>query len=385
MQARHLFAILCCLLAANALYGQKTQQKPVNIGGAFLLVNPDAKSSGTGDAVTGLEPDANAIFANAAKLPFAGEWGVSASYSPLMWDLNDHKTNTAYVSAFKTWNGRESAGMSVKYFNYGELTFRDDNGMALHNYTPREFAIDAAYARKLSDKFALSVTLRYIRSELGNGTYNGQVQKPASAVAGDVGIYYQGYADNLDYGNRYCWGISFTNLGSKLKYSDDATRKSFLPMNLRIGGGYSFVHTEDHQFTVAADVNKLLVPTPPVYKTDGLGNPTDEIEKGKDPDRGIVSAIFNSFADAPGGFNEELREFSVAPGIEYTYRHKFFVRAGYFYEHPHKGYRQHFTMGAGVNFSGISIDVAYLSPTGSSLLQRKSMVFTIMYTPFRYL
>jgi hypothetical protein len=382
MQLRQLFTILCCVLGAFSSRAQKTQQQPVNIGGAFLLVNPDAKSSGAGDAITGLEPDANALFGNAAKIPFAGEWGVSASYSPWMWDLNDHQTNTAYVSAFKTWNGQEGAGMSVKYFNYGEVTFRDDNGMALQNYTPREFAIDAAYARKLSDKFALSVALRYIRSELGSGTYNGQVQKPASAVAGDIGLYYQGYADNLDYGNRYCWGISFTNLGSKLKYTDDASRRSFLPMNLRIGGGYSFVHTDDHQFTLAVDVNKLLVPTSPVYKTDGGGNPTDEIEKGKDPDRGIVSAIFNSFSDAPGGFNEELREFSIASGMEYTYRHQFFVRAGYFYEHPHKGNRQHFTMGAGVNLSGISIDVAYLAPTGNSLIQRKSMVFTIMYAPF---
>lgn len=383
MKQLKMLLVLCCMLVVHPLFAQKSQQQPLNIGGAFLLVNPDARSSGMGDAVTGIEPDANAMFGNAAKLPFAGSWGVSASYSPWMWDLNDHKTHMAYISGFKTFAEQQSVGVSVKYFNYGDVTFRDENGMELQQYRPREFAIDAAYARKLGSKYSLAVTLRYIRSELGSGTYNGQLQKPASAVAGDVGLYYQNYADNLDYGNRYAWGISFTNLGSRLKYTDDNNRKSFLPMNLRIGGGYSFVHTEDHQFTVAADVNKLLVPTPPVYKTDGLGNPTGEIEKGKDPDRGIVSAIFNSFADAPGGFNEELREFSIASGIEYTYRHKFFVRAGYFYEHPHKGYRQHFTMGAGVNFSGISIDMAYLSPTGSSLMQRKSMVFTIMYTPFR--
>src|SRR5688572_27641653 len=112
MKLRHLFAIWGCVLAVHSARAQKTQQQPVNIGGSFLLVNPDAKSSGAGDAITGLAPDANTLFANAAKIPFAGEWGVSASYSPLMWDLNDHKTNTAYVSAFKNWNGREGAGIS---------------------------------------------------------------------------------------------------------------------------------------------------------------------------------------------------------------------------------------------------------------------------------
>ncbi|MGX5821037.1 type IX secretion system outer membrane channel protein PorV, partial [Chitinophaga lutea] len=283
MLSRYIVLAAACLLASHGLKAQKTQH-PVNIGGSFLLVNPDARTSAMGDAVTGIEPDANAIFANAAKLPFAGEWGVSASYSPWMWDLNDHKTNMAYVSGFKTWDGNQSVGASVKYFNYGEVTFRDDNGMPLQQYTPKEFAIDAAYARKLGNRLSLAVTLRYIRSELGSGTYNGQQLKPASAVAGDIGVYYQGTADNLDYGNRYCWGISLTNLGSKLKYTNDNDRKSFLPMNLRIGGGYSFVHTQDHQFTLSADVNKLLVPTPPIY--DNNGNIVD----GKDPDRNVVNA-----------------------------------------------------------------------------------------------
>lgn len=378
MKHRILFAVFGCSLAIQPVSAQK-QQQPINIGASFLLVNPDARSTGLGNAVTGIAPDVNALSGNAAKLPFAGDWGVSASYSPWMRDLNDHETNMTYVSAFKTWSGKESAGLSVRYFNYGEVTFRDDNGMELQLYTPKEFSIDAAYARKLSDQFSLSVSLRYIRSELGNGTYNGQMQKPASAVAGDVAIYYQGYADNLDYGNRYSWGLSITNLGSRLQYSDNSERKSFLPMNLRIGGGYSFVHTDYHTFTLAADINKLLVPTPPQYKLDDNNNPTSGIEKGKDPNRGVVNALFSSFTDAPGGFQEELREFSVASGLEYAYQQNFFVRAGYFYEHPHKGNRQHFSAGMGVSFSNIHVDVAYLLPTGTSLRQRKSFALTITY------
>jgi hypothetical protein len=382
MKHKLLLLVLCCIVAIHPLLAQKTQQQPMNIGAAFLLVNPDARSSGMGDAVTGIEPDANALFGNAAKIPFAGSWGVSASYSPWMYDLNESKTHMGYVSAFKTFNDMEGIGFSVKYFNHGEVTFRDDNGMELQQYRPREYAIDGSYARKLSKKLAVAVSLRYIRSELGSGTYNGLEQKPASSFAGDIGLYYQGFTDHIDFGNRYCWGISFTNLGTKLKYTDDNNRKSFLPMNLRIGGGYSFVNTQEHQFTVAVDVNKLLVPTPPIYKLDPGGNPTGEIEKGKDPNRGIVESIFSSFGDAPGGFGEEIREFTIASGLEYAYQRRFFIRTGYFYEHPNKGNRQHFAAGIGVNIQGFRVDMSYQMPTGTSLLQRKSLKFTLLYTPF---
>lgn len=374
--------LLAVLLAVHPSMAQKSQQQPLNIGASFLLVNPDARTSGMGDAVTGVEPDANSMFGNAAKLPFAGPWGVSASYAPWMFDLNDQKTHMAYVSAFKTFDEQQSIGLSVKYFNYGDVTFRDDNGMELQQYRPKEYAIDATYARKLGQKFSLAVALRYIRSEMGSGTYNGQQLQPANAVAGDVGLYYQGVANHIEGGNRYCWGVSFTNLGSRLRYSDDNSKKTFLPMNLRIGGGYTFVHTEDHSFTIAADVNKLLVPTPPVYKLDITGQPTGEIESGKDPNRGVAEAVFSSFGDAPGGFKEELREFSIAGGMEYNYQRKFFVRTGYFYEHPHKGNRQHFTAGIGANVQGFQVDIAYLMPTGTSQIRRRSFNFTLMYSPF---
>ncbi|WP_423737562.1 type IX secretion system outer membrane channel protein PorV [Chitinophaga caseinilytica] len=374
---------LAGLLAACPLMAQKTAQRPVNVGGTFLLVNPDARSSALGGTITGLEPDANAIFGNAAKLPFAGEYGASVSYSPWMWDLSDKKTHMTYLSGFKTWNGQETLGASVKYFNYGDATFRDENGNLLQQYKPREYAIDLAYARKLGSSLALSVTARYIRSELGNGTYNGQLQKPASGLAGDVSLYSQGYADHVEGNNRYAWGVSLTNIGTKLSYTDASDSRAFLPMNIRIGGGYTFVRTEDHKFTLAADINKLLVPTSPTYKSDANGIPTGEIDKGKDPDRSVVESIFTSFSDAPGGFREEMRECSFSGGIEYAYQDIFFARTGYFYEHPDKGSRQQFSTGFGVRVSGFQLDFAYLVPTGPSIRQRKSMHFTLLYTPFR--
>ncbi|MET7000544.1 type IX secretion system outer membrane channel protein PorV [Chitinophaga defluvii] len=370
---------VCGILIVPLLSVAQKTQSPVNVGATFLLINPDARSAGMGDVVTGIEPDPNALFGNAAKLLFAGNWGISANYSPWMRDMNNNKSNLGYLSAYKTWNGSEGVGLSMKFFDHGQITFRDDNGTMMQNYHAVEYAIDGTYARKLGDHLGLALTIRYIRSQLGAGAFNGLQQKPGSAVAGDVGLYYQNSADNLDFGNRYCWGISFTNIGTKLKYTDDTKRQTFLPMNLRIGGGYTFVHTQEHQFALAVDINKLLVPTPPIYKVDAGGQITNEIEKGRNPDRSVAETIFSSFTDAPGGFQEELREFTVASGLEYTYQHQFFARVGYFYEHPNKGYRQHFSAGLGVRVKALELDMAYLMPTDGSQQERRTLRFSLVY------
>lgn len=376
-----LWLSISCL--TGPLMAQKAAPKALNAGATFLMVNPDARSSATGDAMTGLDPDVNSLFGNAAKIVFAGDWGISASYSPWMWEMNtnEQRSNLGYLAAFKSFNhNNEAVGVSMRYFSHGDITFRDDNGTVIQKYRPKEYAIDASYARKLGEHMSLAVTLRYIHSDIGQGSYNGMQQTPSNAVAGDVGLYSQNYAKYDPAGNRYSWGISFSNLGSKLKYTDDGNRSTFLPMNLRIGGGYSFVNTDGHLFTILADVSKLLVPTPPIYKLDGSGVPTDEIEKGKDPNRGVAESILSSFYDAPGGFQEEIKEFTAGAGIEYSYYQQLFIRAGYFYENPVKGYRQHFSAGIGTKIKSVGFDLAYIMPTANSLYQRRTLKFSVVFT-----
>lgn len=379
--------IFACLALPHVVQAQKNSQKILNAGAAFLMVNPDARSTGTGDALTGLDGDANSQFANGAKLVFAGDFGVSASYSPWMWalDNSDQRVNLGHLAAYKAFNNQQEAvGVSMRYYSHGSVTFRDANGTIMQQYRPKEYAIDATYARRLSDKLSIAIGLRYVRSDLGSGSYNSLNQKPASAVAGDVSLYYENHAKYDPMGNRFCWGISFTNLGSKLKYTDDGNRRTFLPMNLRIGGGYTFVNTIDHQFTVLADIQKLLIPSPPVYKVDSSGAITDVIDKGKNPDRGIAEALFTSFYDAPGGFSEEMREITAGGGIEYSYKHQLYIRTGYFYEHPTKGWRQHFSSGVGLQVKGLTVDMAYIIPTGNSLYPRRSLKFTLAYNIGRF-
>ncbi len=90
---------VCGILIVPLLSVAQKTQSPVNVGATFLLINPDARSAGMGDVVTGIEPDPNALFGNAAKLLFAGNWGISANYSPWMRDMNNNKSNLGYLSA----------------------------------------------------------------------------------------------------------------------------------------------------------------------------------------------------------------------------------------------------------------------------------------------
>src|SRR6187551_3444000 len=49
----------------------------------FLRISPDARSGGMGDVGVATIPDANSIFWNRAKYPFAqGTAAISASYTP---------------------------------------------------------------------------------------------------------------------------------------------------------------------------------------------------------------------------------------------------------------------------------------------------------------
>lgn len=343
-------------LSAFAQIGGRT----VTTGASFLLLSPDARNAGVGEASTGLETDANAMYTNAAKLAFADRMGISISYTPWMRQLVDDE-HLSYVTAYFRLTDRETIGMSVKYLDLGEADFRDEMGNMLQTYKPSEFALDASYARKLGEHFAMAMTARYIYSALGSGTYNGLDMSRANAFAVDISIFSeQELFTTRQFGKRFAWGINLSNIGTKISYTN--AKDSFLPMNLRMGAGYALYNDPNNRVTLLLDVNKLMVPSMPQYKQDENGNPTNEIEKGKDPDRGVPQALFTSLFDAPGGFREELSEFTVAGGFEFSYYRRFFLRAGYFHEAPQKGNRQHLSTGLGLQVSNFRLDMSYTMP-----------------------
>src|SRR5262245_37872777 len=338
--------------------GQSTRaQDPINVvttATPFLRISPDARAAGMGDLGIATTPDANSSFWNLAKIPYnVSKGGVSASYTPWLKDiLND--VYMASVAGYYKFADDQAISGSLRYFSLGNIQFTDNLGNDLNTFRPREFGVDVGYSRKLSDKSGIGVGLKYIYSNLAEGPAAGNNYKAASAVAGDLAWYYQGHNDQ---GQGWAFGAVLSNLGSKISYTDNADQKDYIPANLGLGTTYTRVFNDQNKMTFGLDINKLLVPTPPV-------NPTQQ-ELQEYRTKSVIGSWFSSFGDAPDGFSEELKEFQVSLGAEYTYNNQFSLRAGYFHEDKTKGNRRYFTMGVGVKYESFGLNFSYLLPSGS--------------------
>jgi hypothetical protein len=282
--------------------------------------------------------------------------------------------NLYYLSGFWKIKKTQAIGTSLRYFTLGNIQLTDIQGNYTGDFKPNEFAIDVGFSQKLSKTFALGVAGRFINSGISRVSMNNTAGNAASTAAVDIGLFYRSSLFKLGDKNADAgFGLLFSNLGAKIRY---VTQKNFIPMNMRLGGILN-MHLDDYNvFSILADVNKLLVPTPPIYEyeKDSNGNPTTNIKidpstgqkvilKGKNPDVPVTEAIFQSFYDAPGGFREELREFNISAGAQYEYNKTFAFRLGYFYEDITKGARQYFTLGIGLRYSVGQLDISYLIPT----------------------
>lgn len=330
----------------------------ISTGVPLLLIAPDSRAGAMGDVGAASRPDANSIHWNAAKLSFMEKQaGLTFTYSPWLREIvSDIKL--MYLSGYYRLDERNTLGASLTYFSLGSIDFFSEDGQATGTYKPNEFAFDVAYSMKLSENLSMSLTGRYIRSDLTQGQNVGTTSThAANAGAADLGLYYQNKID-LEMPSEYAFGVQISNLGSKISYSDNM-ESSFLPANLRIGGRYSMDFDQFNNLSVMADFNKLLVPTPPVYDDEG------NIFAGKDPNVGILQGAIQSFYDAPNGFKEELQEISMSLGLEYWYNKILAVRAGYFYEAKNKGARKYLTLGAGLRYNVMGLDISYLISTSS--------------------
>lgn len=338
------------------------QTDPINVVTSavpFLRISPDARAGGMGDLGVATPADANAAFWNLAKTPFnTNKAGLSLTYTPWLKGLDINDVYLAAVSGFYKLDEFQAISGSLRYFSLGNIQFTDNNGSELGQYRPREFAIDAGYSRKLSDKLSLGIALRYINSSLASGDPNnsGTIYKPGVAVAADLSVFHTGVKED---GSGLNYGITLSNLGSKISYTNDATQKDYIPANLGLGVAYTKVFDENSKITFGLDLHKLLVPTPP-----SIGDSTGLI---KYRNQGVVGSWFNSLGDAPGGFSEEIKEVQASLGAEFWYQNQFALRAGYFYENPSKGNRKYFTLGAGLKYEMFGLNFSYLLPSGNGV------------------
>lgn len=352
----------------------------------FLMITPDSRAGGMGDAGVATSPDANSIHWNASKLAFVEKkMGFSVSYTPWLRNLVPD-INLAYLSGYYKPKKDQVFSGSLRYFSLGDITFTDIVGNTIGQFRPNEFALDAAYARKLSKYFSGGMAIRYIYSNLTNGvSVLGSPTHAGKSGAADVSGMYRN--DDLKLGgikSILAVGLNISNIGAKIAYSSSA-KSDFLPINMRLGTSLTLNIDEYNSVTFALDINKLLVPTPPQWEVDSFGKPVYDVTGnrmvafGRDPNRSIASGIFGSFSDAPGGYKEELREINYATGIEYWYDKQFAARMGFFYEDPTKGNRKYFTLGAGIKYNVFGLDFAYLIPTDQRNPLQNTLRFTLLF------
>ena len=342
--------------AVSISNAQSSKVNVVTSAVPFLRISPDIRGAGMGDVGIAVSPDANSGFFNIAKSPFATSKGsLGITYTPWLRDLGVNDVFLASVAGYYKLDDKQAITGSLRYFSLGKIEFTDNSGTYLSTYSPRELAIDAGYSLKLSDKDALGVGVKFINSNLA-GTVGTVTYKKASTVAGDIHYFHNGTKEN---GEGFNWGATLSNLGGKMSYTSDATQKDYIPANLGIGCAYTKVFDETNKITFAADLNKLMVPTPPsVGDSAGLA---------KYRSQGVVSSWFKSFGDAPGGISEEIQEMNFSLGAEYWYNNQFAFRTGYFYENPSKGNRKYFSVGAGLKYNMFGLNFAYIFPSGSGV------------------
>ena len=380
------------LAQTNGTLSSGPQLNAIQTAVPFMTITPDSRAGALGDVGVASSPDVNSQNWNPAKYPFIkSNGGVALSYTPWLRKLiND--INLAYLAGFYKFGDNQVVSASLRYFSLGQILFTDNYGTPQGYYVPNEFAVDAGYSRLLTDRFSGGIVFRFIRSDLTSGVFiDGASSKAAMAIAGDLAFYYRN--TDLVLGSKdgtLGLGVNISNMGNKVSYTETSD-KAFLPINLKLGGALTLEMDDYNTITFMADVNKLLVPTPPIYATDSAGGTLivdgkKVIEFGRDPNVPTPVGMVRSFYDAPGVlrddgsrsvFREEINEITIGAGVEYWYREQFAIRAGYFHEHETKGNRKYFTLGVGLRLNVFALDFSYLVPVKQNNPLANTLRFTL--------
>lgn len=376
---RILLAVLLVQLSLQASAQEKKDLfNPVNYAVVSQTIAPDARGGGLGDVGAATDPDVNSQYWNPAKCPFCiSRAGVALNFTPWLRSLvND--MNLAYLAGYYRIGDHSAVSSSLRYFNLGKVYTSYEGAESGEGTTinPYEMSLDVAYSLMLSETFSLSAALRWIYSDMRFDER--EDNSPASAFAADIAAYYQNY---INIGQRECQlgiGLNISNIGSKIKFSGNEYSE-FLPANLRLGASLMIPIDEYNRLTIAADANKLLVPTVPKQEEGEDNSEYEDRVHREYNDISAIRGIFKSFGDAPGGFKEELQEIYYGVGAEYTYNDKFSLRAGYHHEAENKGNRKYFTVGAGFKMSVFQLDAAYVVATAKSNPLDQTLRFSLTF------
>ena len=373
-------SIIAIALVATALtaYAQddikNTEFNPITTGVTSLSITPDARGASMGDLGAATEADVNSQFWNPSKYAFAySRAGVSLSYTPWLRKI----VNDIYLANLAGYykvggNDNQAVSASLRYFSLGEVMATDGEGATLATINPFEMAVDAGYSRKLSEKFSMGVTLRFIYSDLGYSAMNtGDQTSSATAFSADISGYYTTFPVIGRNECQWSWGFNLSNIGSKVSFNK-GNDPAYLPANLKIGTAFTFPLADYNFLTLAFDANRMLVPAKPRLNDfdDNLAY-DDALQEWKD--KSSISGIFDSFSD------DFAKRITYSVGAEYDYNQQFFLRGGYYYESKYAGNRQYFGLGAGFSLQVIKIDASYMIATAQNSPLDQTLRFTLSF------
>ncbi|MEL6624021.1 MAG: type IX secretion system outer membrane channel protein PorV [Bacteroidota bacterium] len=354
----------------NIQTGREETPKVITTAVPFLIVAPDSRHGGMGEAGVALANDATATHWNPSALSFIDrQMGFSMSYSPWLRALGIPDINLMYLSGYLKTGKTGTVGASLRYFSLGEIDFTNIQGDYTGTDKPNELALDVAYSLKVSDQLSAAISLRYLNSRLTSGNGPDETNRTVNSAAGDISLFYTKdftISGASDLPVQFSSGLHISNIGPKISYSPTKDLRDFIPTNLRVGYAFKFFLDDYNSLTFTNDFNKLLVPSP---RDSGVN--VREIP--------LLEGVFSSFGDADGGFGEELQEINISVGAEYWYRNLFAARAGFFYESPNKGNRRFITLGAGVKYNVFGLDFSYLAPIQQNHPLQNTLRFTLTY------
>lgn len=318
----------------------------------FLNLIPDARSCGMGEAGVATQPDANSMGINAAKLAFlAAPYGMALSYSPWLKSLVSD-IYLGYLSGYIKPAQNDAISVSLRYFSLGSIQYSGPEREDLGRYKPAQLAVDAAYARKLSDNLSIGTAFRYIYA--ANPATQMDAYASGSAIRtvdADVSGYFRKPTRLFGAKALLSAGFNLSNIGRLIRFANNANTYE-LPTNLKLGTAATFFHDKDNQFTFAVDVNELLVAVP--YTPAADGNLT--------------------------GLATPIEKLNLGLGTEYLYKKQLALRAGYVQENAKVGNRSYLTCGAGFKYSMLQMDVSYIAATIRKSPMGNTLRFTLMFT-----
>lgn len=374
-----IFSILSvvCVSLFSQVGSTESRLNPLITAVPSLTITPDARAGGMGDVGAATSADVNSQHWNPSKYVFMeSPGGVSFSYTPWMSKIVKD-INLAYLCGYFKVAERQVISASLRYFSLGDVDLTNADGTILTSTQPSEFAVDAAYSRLLSERWAAAVALRFIYADLSGGMV--EELYPGLSVSADISATYKMPLTFPTDDGSLAFGLNISNIGSKISY-DKGNTNLFIPTNMRLGTSFEYPLDKFNKFTISADINKLLIPSTPLQEgTDSLARDAylqaDEDYQNTSP----LAGLFSSFGDAPGGFEEEMREIAWALGVEYAYNQQFFVRGGYFHESDTKGSRKFFTAGAGFKLNMFQLDASYVISTAQTNPLDQTVRFTLLF------